>query len=88
MTDSMIRDYKEIESLYDPILTAVLYPNGPQSDFYTEQDVRRVLDAILNLGKIIGRRTAVKDREREGWDEVDDALIRHWRACVEGARLR
>lgn len=55
MTDQSVDDSLEADRLYEPILKA-MYESGL---WLTRQSARQDLDKILNLGKVIGRRTAL-----------------------------
>lgn len=80
--DQLIEYYLRSEELYAPLIRSIL--EGPadhsKTAYSSEQDVRRSLDAIINLGKIIGRRTVLANCAQEG-----DALIEGWQRCVDAA---
>ena len=71
MTDHSVELHLKSVELYDSVIDLVDLAVS-RSD-WNPDDFRRALDPILNLGKIIGRRTAVPDATAD-----NDQLIQGW----------
>lgn len=82
MPDRAIEHYLKSEELYKPLIRALIYPDEPQPNYQTEEDVRDALNRIYDLGKVVGRNTAVA----EGVVYETDSLIAGWLRCVEAGR--
>ena len=82
MSDQALADYRKTEELYAPILSALRTGYGT-SHAMTETDARRALDRVFNIGKAIGRRTALREQSRP---TDSDSLYTHWMDCAEGGQ--
>jgi hypothetical protein len=67
MPDNSTADHLNTEALYMQVLRLVgdvVYDMERGKETYNEDDLLRALDPILAMGKIIGRRDALKDQPR------------------------
>lgn len=59
MTDQAVDDYLEAEKLYEPLLKVLLSLDPADMTYSSREEAWVLLDRILTMGKIIGRRTAI-----------------------------
>jgi hypothetical protein len=67
MTDNSTADHLNTEALYAQVtglVYDVIYDMKCGKETFNEDDLRRALDSILAVGKIIGRQGALKDQPR------------------------
>lgn len=65
MTDQSVDDHVKAEALFEPVLKVMLSLDPADMTYSSREEAYALLEKILTMGKVIGRRTAVDPRGGE-----------------------